>query len=360
MRLKVPEGIQFSVKQPLMLLGLSTGRFDLINLGTGTRAFKTGGFQHKKAVLVASFLDRFQLLATGGMDCMIKIWESFTKQMLTEIPFPNPVRALCFFRDGGDMLVGDRNDISLIRSTAYHLPKLPYFEQVHLKGPGSKSSNLLETTGAKTRYGHGRNMAIWQRYCLRQHLHRNSQNRPYPEWIRLRRCYWGEDRDVLTIFTNRCRRLSRRHTNKQHRPRNLVFEFQWYHWRIVGRRRRKYEVQNALLRLSKTNSFYQWFLVETGLPILKSMMDLQQKYNKKRADEIVVSTWTYQIVVWWPLLHRTIALIGGKYEEHGTDCMKSKEHEQRGRRQGRKHPHRHEFCIWKSSIRDKFRRQKDR
>ena len=116
--------IQMSAKQPLMFLGLSTGSFDLLDLATGARPAKAGGFQHKKAILVASFLDRFQLLATGGMDCIIKVWESSTMQLLTEIPFPNPVRALSFFRLRGDLLVGDRNDISMIRSTAYHLPKL--------------------------------------------------------------------------------------------------------------------------------------------------------------------------------------------------------------------------------------------
>ena len=58
--------IQMSAKQPLMFLGLSTGSFDLLDLATGARPAKAGGFQHKKAILVASFLDRFQLLATGG------------------------------------------------------------------------------------------------------------------------------------------------------------------------------------------------------------------------------------------------------------------------------------------------------
>jgi WD40 repeat protein len=116
--------VQVSPTRSLMLLGTASGLFDIVNLIDGTRPQPSESFQHKDAVLTASFLDRFYMVATGSMDCTIKLWETSTMLLLTEIPFVGPVRALVFVGNRGALLVGDRHDVCQIDPRAYHLPAI--------------------------------------------------------------------------------------------------------------------------------------------------------------------------------------------------------------------------------------------
>ena len=127
--------------EPLALIGLSTGYFDILNVKSNIRARdqeKNDIIQHKAPVTIASFLDRFNIVATGSLDCTIKLWTSNTLVLLTEIPFTTPIRAISFTGNEGNLLVGEKRDVFLIKAKAYRLWKI-----LHKFGL-AKQTNALE------------------------------------------------------------------------------------------------------------------------------------------------------------------------------------------------------------------------
>ena len=109
---------------PLVLIGLKTGCFDILNLRTLSRARRSTDediIQHKAPITVASYFDRFEIVATASLDCTVKLWTRDKLVLLTEIPFTAPIRAMSFLGREGHLLVGEKRDVFIIKAKAYRL-----------------------------------------------------------------------------------------------------------------------------------------------------------------------------------------------------------------------------------------------
>jgi len=58
------------------------------------------------------------LFVTGGKDGLIKVW-NMKKEMVREIKFPEPITAVCFFNQNGDILVGHVGKVSSVMAIDY-------------------------------------------------------------------------------------------------------------------------------------------------------------------------------------------------------------------------------------------------
>ena len=96
---------------PLVLIGLKSGSFDILNLRTLSRARRSTDediIHHKAPITVASYFDRFEMVATASLDCTVKLWTRDKLVLLTEIPFTAPIRAMSFLGREGHLLVGEK------------------------------------------------------------------------------------------------------------------------------------------------------------------------------------------------------------------------------------------------------------
>ena len=62
-----------------------------------------------------------RLIVTGDSDGLIKLW-NYKKQLIREVKFTEPVSAVCFQNEQGDLLVGHEGKLSRIEAQNY-LPK---------------------------------------------------------------------------------------------------------------------------------------------------------------------------------------------------------------------------------------------
>ena len=58
------------------------------------------------------------LFVTGGKDGLIKVW-NIRKELVREIKFPEPITAVCFFNQQGDILVGHVGKVSSVLALDY-------------------------------------------------------------------------------------------------------------------------------------------------------------------------------------------------------------------------------------------------
>ena len=58
------------------------------------------------------------LFVSGGKDGLIKVWD-MKKELVREIKFPEPITAVCFFNQDGDILVGHVGKVSSVLAIDY-------------------------------------------------------------------------------------------------------------------------------------------------------------------------------------------------------------------------------------------------
>lgn len=65
------------------------------------------------------------LFVTGGEDGFVKVW-TYQKQLIREIKFPKEVNCVSFISKTGDILVGHKEKISILKADDYYPNKRPH------------------------------------------------------------------------------------------------------------------------------------------------------------------------------------------------------------------------------------------
>ena len=74
--------------------------------------------EHEDELMSIDMLQSRGLFVTGGKDGLIKVW-NMKKEMVREIKFPEPITAVCFFNQDGDILVGHVGKVSTVMAIDY-------------------------------------------------------------------------------------------------------------------------------------------------------------------------------------------------------------------------------------------------
>ena len=74
--------------------------------------------EHEDELMSIDMLQSRGLFVTGAKDGIIKVW-NMRKELVREIKFPEPITAVCFFNQQGDILVGHVGKVSSVMAMDY-------------------------------------------------------------------------------------------------------------------------------------------------------------------------------------------------------------------------------------------------
>ncbi len=74
---------------------------------------------HTLPVQGLTYSKTMRLMATASSDGLVKIWEASRNTLIREIPIPEEIHSVCFANHRGDLLLGTKKDILIIRMHHY-------------------------------------------------------------------------------------------------------------------------------------------------------------------------------------------------------------------------------------------------
>jgi WD40 repeat protein len=110
------------VKENLLFMGFKTGDTQIFTWDEDQKdLFKITcdkQDEHEDELMSIDMLQSRGLFVTGGKDGIIKVW-NMRKELVREIKFPEPITAVCFFNQQGDILVGHVGKVSSVMAIDY-------------------------------------------------------------------------------------------------------------------------------------------------------------------------------------------------------------------------------------------------
>lgn len=85
-----------------------------------------GKYEHEENVTTIDTHSGLKLIVSGDSSGLIKLW-NFKRQLIREIKFTEPISAVCFLNQDGDLVVGHKGKVSRILAKDY-LPHKSLYE----------------------------------------------------------------------------------------------------------------------------------------------------------------------------------------------------------------------------------------